>query len=597
MNSESSQITAFLKYLNENENTESHVFSKQRLRQSYSVFLKTTEEKNSASFATLQLRLKDEGYVISEGRDTLRFISGLQQASKEGENNNADSPVALNIPPRLFNSSLPEFAPHTKFFLVEAESFEDVKDSTSTGRLIIPSAHQNSLNEAFKSCEHVVLLVSVRFGNRLRGFCTMDGPVVNVDDLKNQLNIANLKADDRVCPVSWEKLGDYPIPDGIETGFEIDAQTGRNQCQAFYFERQSSIGEFKSPESGITDTHVYTEDQPKAKGVTLAPPLINAFSRCAEDNENEEEFRRRSMDKLAAAAHYDMPPRKTGVVVKFSQQKGYGFIRPDYDYIHGRQLPDIFVHRTSIVSSNKVPNLRVGQKTEYDVTLDPRTGKPHAVNVTGPNRVPLDEMKIPVPPIIERPPLYGHNARNVKKAWNGARRLIPQQINAAPIKQVVNQSGAPKENNQAWKNPVQRTNQWEAEKNGNRFLPKEMNMTVTIDNELPSNVSRYDPRQSTPAARSWTQPQFTNEYRGHYDAHRHGYKQQGNVRSMSSNDYNGRDWKVTSPAREVPNEYENYGRREYGWRYEQEVPQYDGEYRQMGYDYRYQRDYRPAQNW
>jgi len=125
-------------------------------------------------------------------------------------------------------------------------------------------------------------------------------------------------------------------------------------------------------------------------------------------------------------------------------------------------------------------------------------------------------------------------------------------------------------------------------------------MTVTIDNDLPSNVSRYQHRQTDPSSRSqmhWGQPQYSHDYHGHYDTHRHGgYKQQNEVRAMPSNDYNGRDWKVTSPAREVPNEsYDGY-KREF-WRYEQEVPQYDADYRQMGYDYRYQRDYRPQQNW
>lgn len=423
----------------------------------------------------------------------------------------------------------------------------------------------------------------------------MDSLVSNAEDL-------GLKTEDRVCQVSWEKLGDYPIPVDTRIGTEMDVHKGRNTCQAFYFTRQSSIGEFKSPESAL-DT-AYNEETTATNGTLPSmAPLIEAFSRCDDKGENEEDFRRRSMDKIAAAAHYDMPPRKTGVVVKFSQQKGYGFIRPDYDYIRGRQLPDIFVHRTSIVSSNKVPNLRVGQKTEYDVTLDPRTGKPHAVNVTGPNRVPLDEMKMTVPPILDRPPLYGHGSRNVKaagKSWSSNIRKmnIPQQISSAASTSNV----YPKtQSNDAWSSysDKARNNKWEADKSETRFLPKEMNMTVTIDNDLPSNVSRYQHRQS-PSPRSqvhWgQQAQFSHDYHNHYEMQRHGFKTQNGVRMMSSNDYNGRDWKVTSPAREVPNENDYYGRREF-WRYEQDVPQYDGDYRQMGYDYRYQREYRTQQNW
>lgn len=82
----------------------------------------------------------------------------------------------------------------------------------------------------------------------------------------------------------------------------------------------------------FSSTHLYFIFPPPAikalnliimLSATLQLPLIDAFSRCEEDDrgESEEDFRRRSMDKIAAAAHYEMPPRKTGVVVKFSQQK------------------------------------------------------------------------------------------------------------------------------------------------------------------------------------------------------------------------------------------------------------------------------------
>jgi len=599
MDEENSIIASFLTHISENDNNESKQFSKKRLQQAYSTFIKSEGVKESISFATLQLRLKDEGAVISEGRDNLRFVDAFPGQKTLG------SP--LNAVSNLFSkTNIPEFASNTKFFLVEAESFEDVKESTESGRLIVPEAHQDALNEAFNSSDQVVFLVCVRYGNRLRGFCTMDSLVSRLGELKHQWSSANLKADDMFCEVSWEKLGDHPIPVDTRIGTEMDAQKGRNQCQAFYFERQSSIGEFKSPESAL-ETTAYAEDLSKVKGASLQLPLIDAFSRCEEDRgESEEDFRRRSMDKIAAAAHYEMPPRKTGVVVKFSQQKGYGFIRPDYDYVRACQLPDIFVHRTSIVSSNKVPNLRVGQKTEYDVTLDPRTGKPHAVNVTGPNRVPLDEMKLPVPPLLERPPLYGHSVRNVKagKPWNASVRKMNLPM-GAPLKTPSQNSGYPKtQSPEPWSNAMSYSDKsrskWESDKAENRFLPKEMNMTVTIDNDLPSNVSRYQHRQ-TPSPRSqvhWGQPQFSHDYYGHYDMHRgHSFKTQGGARQMSSTDYGGRDWKVTSPAREVPNDYENYGRRDQYWRYEQDIPQYDGDYRQVGYDYRYpQRDYR-QQNW
>merc|ERR1719400_129701 len=113
----------------------------------------------------------------------------------------------------------------------------------------------------------------------------------------------------------------------------------------------SGQSEFKSPESSGEEfkhqgeqcdlgSEGQCEEQKQEKGSEVSSPTMQ-FAGCdnfhsEEDLSEKGEFRRSSMDKRQAVEHYDMPPRKTGVVVKFSQQKGYGFIRPDFDYMNGR---------------------------------------------------------------------------------------------------------------------------------------------------------------------------------------------------------------------------------------------------------------------
>jgi len=315
-----------------------------------------------------------------------------------------------------------------------------------------------------------------------------------------------------------------------------------------------------------------------------------------EDLSEKGEFRRSSMDKRQAVEHYDMPPRKTGVVVKFSQQKGYGFIRPDFDYMNGRQLPDIFVHRTSIVSSNKVPNLRVGQKTEYDVTLDPRTGKPHAVNVTGPNRVTLDEMK-PTPLQLDRIPIYP--SKRQPKPWNTStiRKLSmtppSQNSNAPPNPSYANKV----QGGDSWTNASpyhesmgEKTRNRKSYEMDQRFMPKDMNMTVTIDNDLPPNNLYQSHRQhqsvSMPNNDHWQQRPYSS-YQEDYHHSQNPHQAYNKRNPYSYQDQEGygnqnREYKLTSPTREQP-EYEQFSRRDY-WRYEQE--NYDEYHQYHGYDHR-----------
>lgn len=63
----------------------------------------------------------------------------------------------------------------------------------------------------------------------------------------------------------------------------------------------------------------------------------------------------------------------TGTVKFFNQDKGFGFITPD------NGGTDVFVH-ISAVPSGEV--LRDGQKVNYDLGHDRKTGKSKAENVT-----------------------------------------------------------------------------------------------------------------------------------------------------------------------------------------------------------------------
>ena len=64
----------------------------------------------------------------------------------------------------------------------------------------------------------------------------------------------------------------------------------------------------------------------------------------------------------------------TGTVKWFNETKGYGFIQPD----DGGK--DVFVH-VSAVERAGMRNLIEGQKIEYDVENDRRSGKESAGNL------------------------------------------------------------------------------------------------------------------------------------------------------------------------------------------------------------------------
>ena len=64
----------------------------------------------------------------------------------------------------------------------------------------------------------------------------------------------------------------------------------------------------------------------------------------------------------------------TGTVKWFNTQKGYGFIQPD----DGGK--DVFVH-ISAVERAGMNGLNEGQKSDYEIVADKRTGKSSAANL------------------------------------------------------------------------------------------------------------------------------------------------------------------------------------------------------------------------
>ncbi|HEX2529062.1 MAG TPA: cold-shock protein [Geminicoccus sp.] len=67
----------------------------------------------------------------------------------------------------------------------------------------------------------------------------------------------------------------------------------------------------------------------------------------------------------------------TGTVKWFNSEKGFGFIAPD----NGGS--DAFVH-ISAVQRSGISALHEGQKIEFDLVKDPRTGKSSAENLSLP---------------------------------------------------------------------------------------------------------------------------------------------------------------------------------------------------------------------
>jgi cold shock protein len=65
---------------------------------------------------------------------------------------------------------------------------------------------------------------------------------------------------------------------------------------------------------------------------------------------------------------------QTGIVKWFNSQKGFGFIQPE----DGSK--DVFVH-ISAVERAGLYSLNEGQKVQFEVTRDPKTGRSSAENL------------------------------------------------------------------------------------------------------------------------------------------------------------------------------------------------------------------------
>jgi CspA family cold shock protein len=64
----------------------------------------------------------------------------------------------------------------------------------------------------------------------------------------------------------------------------------------------------------------------------------------------------------------------TGTVKFFNAQKGFGFIVVDGGG------PDVFVHISALERSG-LDTLAEGQKVSFETKMDPKKGKPNAVNI------------------------------------------------------------------------------------------------------------------------------------------------------------------------------------------------------------------------
>lgn len=68
-------------------------------------------------------------------------------------------------------------------------------------------------------------------------------------------------------------------------------------------------------------------------------------------------------------------PRFQGVVLRFNNQKGFGFIKPH------NESDDLFVHQSDI-NSDGFRTLCKNQSGEFFIEVDPRANKAKAVDVT-----------------------------------------------------------------------------------------------------------------------------------------------------------------------------------------------------------------------
>lgn len=82
----------------------------------------------------------------------------------------------------------------------------------------------------------------------------------------------------------------------------------------------------------------------------------------------------RSIAGMERRSNEELKRMPTGTVKFFNSQKGFGFITVDGGG------PDVFVH-ISEVERGGMQSLNEGQRVSFESKMDPRKGKPNAVNI------------------------------------------------------------------------------------------------------------------------------------------------------------------------------------------------------------------------
>jgi cold shock protein len=77
---------------------------------------------------------------------------------------------------------------------------------------------------------------------------------------------------------------------------------------------------------------------------------------------------------LRSALAKEGDPMPTGTVAFYNKARGFAFIRPD------NGSGNVFVHISAFISAG-LPLPTEGQKVSFDIELNPRDGKPGAVNI------------------------------------------------------------------------------------------------------------------------------------------------------------------------------------------------------------------------
>eukprot|EP01001_Neometanema_parovale_P012658 NODE_8964_length_671_cov_63.206204_g8702_i0.p1 GENE.NODE_8964_length_671_cov_63.206204_g8702_i0~~NODE_8964_length_671_cov_63.206204_g8702_i0.p1 ORF type:complete len:175 (+),score=50.65 NODE_8964_length_671_cov_63.206204_g8702_i0:68-526(+) len=73
-----------------------------------------------------------------------------------------------------------------------------------------------------------------------------------------------------------------------------------------------------------------------------------------------------------------MPEYVTGKICRWDDEKGFGFIKVDDGG------PDVFLHASAVKCDSRHVTLEEGERVEFEIVDDDRSGKKRAANCTGP---------------------------------------------------------------------------------------------------------------------------------------------------------------------------------------------------------------------